>query len=134
MKKFIILFVILSIITITLYLTVADKEPDPIASFEKLSQLNNAKDIYNGLIELRNESRQLEKWLINEKSYRPDDFYFASSIESILQDLPENFEDKPSCSGFLDDLLRDYRVKELSELPDLDISVYQIYEKTCEEL
>lgn len=43
----------------------------------------------------------------------------------------EFFEDKPSCSEFLDDLLRGEMMNELRDLPELQISIYGIYEKTC---
>lgn len=106
-------------------------EPDPKRLLEALSIQDNAQDVYQGLLNVRKESILLEKWLINENSYRPDEFFFATTINTMLEDLPSDFEMRPSCASFMNDLLHGFRLQTPDELPELEQYVYAIYEKTC---
>lgn len=125
------------ILLLVLFCTTSNAEnsppPDPFSVLEKLFALTDAQEVYQGLIELRTESKALEQWLKSAKeTYEPDAFYFAVSINILLDDLPLNFEDRPSCSNFLESLLASYRLQDVQDLEDIEQDIVTIYKKTCE--
>lgn len=123
-RALIIIFTLIS----TAFANIANFDHDE--QMHKLLKLTNKKEIFQGLLKLKENNKKFKKNLLREKSYKPDLLNYVTVLDGVLKKLPPSLAQMPHCATLVAQLKDDYK-SEWSELPAPTFKVWQIIDKVC---
>ena len=125
MKKYILPAVFL-IYSIPLF----SMEFEPQIEIDKINMLETKEEIHTKLLKLKKDNRAFIKFLMKDKSYRPDEFNYSNILGLLLEKIPSDLSLMPPCRQLVENMISDYRVKwEFLEPPTHHI--WKSFDKIC---
>ena len=77
---------------------------------EKILTLSNKNEVHQALLKLKKDNLQFNKKLLNEESYKPDVYTYSNVLELILEKIPSNLNQMPTCGELKQSMVSDYKV------------------------
>jgi hypothetical protein len=99
---------------------------------EKLLKLTNKSEVHQALLKLKKDNLSFNKSLLSENSYKPDVYTYSNVLELLLEKIPSNLNQIPTCSELKESMASDYKVP-WTELDEPTHKIWPAFEILCKK-
>lgn len=110
----------------------SDTFEQKINNFKKDSLGKENVDVHTAILKIKKEAEIKFKYLNDGNEYNPDDLYYSVTIDNMLTDYPENFEQVQSCEEIQQSYVSMYNTS-WDNLPTPILNVWPMIEKICKK-
>jgi hypothetical protein len=119
---------ILLLLLISSYVNAA--EFNQVSEINKVNELTNKLEIHTKLMKLKKNNIAYKKKLQAQDRYSPDRFHYTITLQYLLEKIPSNLEDMPTCNALYHQLLNSYKTS-WDKLKPPTHHVWVSFEKIC---
>lgn len=100
------------------------------SEIKRINKLTDKQQIHLELIKLRKKNQAFINFLMQDNSYRPDDFYNANDLDLTLEKLPVRFSEIPRCIDIKNSLMADNKAS-WQNIGEQTLAIWNSIEKIC---
>lgn len=102
----------------------------PEIAIDKINLLKNPKSIFTELKKLEKDNLSYKASIIKKKEYNAVAFHYTLTLEQLLKQIPDSFDQVPSCKTLQSQILNAYK-DDWNNLPTPTHHIWHSFNKLC---